>query len=332
MNVHILDDWFDTLRGLPSFARLEGHAVTVHNDHVEKVDTLADRLAGAEALVLFRERTPITAALLDRLPMLRLISQRSVYPHVDVDACTRNGVVLCSNMHADTPSFAAAELTFALILASARQLPAQIASAKAGRWQAGVGKTLRGRTLGLYGYGRIAKAVAGYARAFGMRIVWWASDEGRARARADGEPVAASREAFFAEPDFVSVHVRLKPATRGIVTARDLLTMRADATFVNTSRAGLVEPGALEAALAAGRPGTIALDVFDREPMTDPNDPIVGHPNVIATPHIGYVTEDELDLQFADIYDQIVAYAAGAPIHVINPAAFDHPRQRDQQA
>ena len=322
MRVHILDDWFDTLRGLPSFARLAGHEVTVWNDHEEDPATLATRLAGAEALVLFRERTPVTAALLERLPKLRLISQRSVYPHVDVEACTRHGVVLSSNMHAGTPSWAAAELTFALILAAARQLPAQVASLKAGRWQAGVGRTLRGRTLGLYGHGRIGRAVAGYARAFGMEVVWWASEEGRARAAAEGERVAASRRAFFAEPDLVSLHLRLKPATRGIVTAEDLESMREDAIFVNTSRAGLIAPGALEAALAAGRPGTVALDVFETEPMTDPSDAIASHPNVIATPHIGYVTEDELDLQFADIYDQVNAFAAGAPIHVVNPEAL----------
>ena len=329
MRVHILDDWFDTLRALPSFERLAGHDVVVHNDHLSSAEILAERLADAEALVLFRERTAVTADLLDRLPSLRLISQRSVYPHVDVEACTSNGVLLCSNMHADTPSVAAAELTFALILASARQLPAQVASAKAGLWQAGVGKTLRGRTLGLYGYGRIARAVAGYARAFGMEVVWWASDDGRARAAADGQRVAESREAFFGRSDVVSLHVRLKPATRGIVTADDLLAMRSGSTFVNTSRAALVAEGALETALAAGRPGTIALDVFGTEPLTDPDDPVLRHPNVIATPHIGFVTEDELDLQFADIYDQIVAYAAGSPTNVINAEALGHPRQKD---
>ena len=179
VKVHILDDWFDTLRTLPSFERLSGHQVTVWNDHVEDTDLLAERLADAEALVLFRERTPIPGGLLDRLPRLELISQRSVYPHVDLPGCTRNGVLLCSNMHGDAPSIAAAELTFALILAAARQLPKQIASLKAGRWQAGVGQTLSGRTLGLYGYGRIGKAVAGYARAFGMKVVWWGSDSGR---------------------------------------------------------------------------------------------------------------------------------------------------------
>ena len=319
MKVHILDDWFDTLRTLNSFSLLDGHDVTVWNDHVEDVDVLAERLAGAEALVLFRERTPVTAALLERLPNLQLISQRSVYPHVDVPACTANGVLLCSNMHSDTPSIAASELTFALILASARQIPQQMASLRAGNWQMAPGKTLAGRRLGLYGYGRIAKQVAGYARAFGMEVVWWGSESGRARAEADGQSVAASRKAFFEESDFVSLHVRLKPATRGIVTAADLLAMKPSATFVNTSRSGLVEKGALEAALSVGRPGRLALDVFDVEPLTDTSDPVIQHPNVIATPHIGYVTEDELDLQFTDIYEQINAYADGAPIHMINP-------------
>ncbi|MEM9197060.1 MAG: D-2-hydroxyacid dehydrogenase family protein [Pseudomonadota bacterium] len=319
MKVHILDDWFDTLRGLPSFARLEGHDVTIWTDHVEDVDILADRLAPAEALVLFRERTPITEALLARLPKLRLISQRSVYPHVDVPACTEHGVLLSSNMHSDTASIAASELTFALILASARQIPQQMASLQAGRWQMGVGQTLAGRRLGLYGYGRIARQVAIYAAAFGMQIWWWASEDGRARAAAAGETVAPDRRVFFAQSDFVSLHVRLKPETRGIVTEADLLAMRPSASFLNTSRAGLVAPGALDAALAQGRPGRIALDVFETEPLTEVAHPLVTHPAVIATPHIGYVTEDELDLQFADIYDQILAYAAGRPIHMINP-------------
>ena len=322
MKVHILDDWFDTLRTLPSFAKLAGHEVTVWTDHTKDVDELARRLAGAEALVLFRERTPVTAALVERLPNLRLVSQRSVYPHVDVPALTRAGVLLSSNMHSDTPSVAAAELTFALILAAARNLPAQVASLKAGAWQLAPGQTLAGRTLGLYGYGRIARQVAQYADAFGMRVVWWASEAGRDRARADGARVAESRHAFFAESDFVSVHVRMKPETKGIITTADLLAMKPTAGFVNTSRAALVEKGALLAALQAGRPGRIALDVYDTEPLTDPADPVASHPNVIGTPHIGFVTEDELDTQFADIYDQINAYAAGAPIHMINPEVW----------
>lgn len=319
MKVHILDDWFDTLRTLPSFAKLDGHEVTVWTDHTDDVDVLADRLADADVVVLFRERTAIQKPLLDRLPNLRLISQRGVYPHVDVPGCTANGVLLCSNTAGGKPSPAAAELTFALILASARQLPQQMASMQAGNWQLAPGQTLAGRRLGLWGYGRLGKQVGHYAEAFGMEVVWWGSEEGRARAAADGKTIADSREAFFADCDFVSVHVRLVPATRGMITAEDLLAMKPTATFVNTSRSGLVEAGALDKVLVKGRPGRLALDVFDEEPHSNPDDPLLKAPNVIVTPHIGYVTEDELDMQFGDIYDQIVAYAAGAPIHMINP-------------
>lgn len=322
MKIHILDDWFDTLRTVPSFDKLNGHDVTVWNDHVEDVDVLADRLQDAEALVLFRERTPVHADLLAHLPTLKLISQRSVYPHVDVEACTANDVLLCSNMHAGTPSTAASEHTFALILASVRALPQQMASMQAGHWQLAPGQTLAGRRIGLYGYGRIGKQVAGYARAFGMEVVWWGSEEGRARALADGETVADSREVFFADSDVVSVHVRLKPTTRGVITAADLLAMKPTASFINTSRSGLVAPGALAQVLAKGCPGRLALDVFDTEPHVDTSDPLLTHPNVIVTPHIGYVTEDELNLQFSDIYDQINAYASGAPIHMINDSVW----------
>ena len=321
MKVHILDDWFDTLRGLPCFARLAGHDVTVWTDHEPDVDRLAERLAEAEALVLFRERTPVTRALVERLPRLRLVSQRSVYPHVDVAALTDHGVVLCSNMHSGTPSYAAAELTLALILASFRQIPEQVTAIRAGRWQAGVGRSLRGRRLGLYGYGRIARAVQGYAEALGLEVQWWASETGRDRARADGAPLAESREAFFATSDIVSLHVRLKPETRGIVTAGDLAAMAPRSLFVNTSRAGLVQPGALEAEIARGRIFA-AVDVYETEPLTDPAHPLLTHPNVLPTPHIGYVTEDEFELQFADIFDQVVAFAEGQPINVINPEAL----------
>ena len=318
MKVAILDDWHDTLRHLPCYAKLDGHDVTVWTDHVEDEDVLASRLADTEALVLIRERTRITGALLDRLPALRLISQRSVYPHVDVSGCTRNGVLLCSNMHSDTPSYAAAELTWALVLAAARQIPAQVASLKAGRWIAGVGNTLRGKTLGIYGWGRIGEVVAGYGRAFGMDVLVWAREDSRLRAARDGWPVARSKEAFFAESDVLSLHMRLVPATRGLVTAADLALMKPTAVLVNTSRAGLVAPGALVAALRAGRPGMAAVDVFETEPLLDTADPLVSLPNVVATPHIGYVTMEEFDLQFADVFDQINAFAAGAPIHVIN--------------
>lgn len=323
MKLAILDDWFNTLRGLPCFQKLDGIDTTVFTDHLTDTAELAQRLIPFDGVVLFRERTAITAELLDQLPNLKLISQRSVYPHVDVEACTRNGVLLCSNMHAGTPSFAAAEHTWALILAAMRQLPQQMASLRAGNWQMGVGKTLQGRTLGLMGYGRIAKTVETYAQAFGMNVVWWASDEGRARAQADGKTVAASRQAFFAEPDVISAHVRLKHATKGSITREDLGQMRNDALFVNTSRAGLIESGALLDALNAGRPGMAAIDVFDEEPIKWADDPLATHPNLIGTPHIGFVTEDEFELQFSDIFDQVVAFTQGTPIHMINPSVLD---------
>ncbi|MET1416865.1 D-2-hydroxyacid dehydrogenase family protein [Roseibium sp. HPY-6] len=321
MKVHILDDWFDTLRTLPCFAKLEQHDVTVWTDHVEDPAVLASRLTAAEAVVLFRERTKITAELLERLPGLKLISQRSVYPHIDVDACTKNGVLLCSNMHAGTPSYAAAELTLTLMLASFRQIPEQVAAIRRGDWQMGVGRTLRGRTLGLYGYGRIAKAVAGYAEAIGMKVQWWSSEAGRERAKADGVRLAASREAFFATSDIVSLHVRLKPDTRGIITAADLAAMQPRALLVNTSRSGLVAPGVLESEIDRGRIFA-AVDVYDTEPLTDTGHPLLTHPNVLPTPHVGYVTEDEFDLQFSDIFDQVNAFAAGDPIHMINPEVW----------
>jgi D-3-phosphoglycerate dehydrogenase len=317
-----LDDYFDTLHTLPCFAKLAPFDVTIWNDHVEDVAVLAERLIDSDVLVLIRERTKITAPLLARLPRLRLISQRSVYPHIDLGACTERGVIVSSNQHADTPSYAAAELTWALVLAAARQIPEQVAALKRGTWQTGVGATLRGKTLGIYGYGRIGAVVAGYGRAFGMHVWVWAREAACAQAREAGYDVASSKEAFFADSDVVSLHMRLVDATRGIVSAADLARMKPTALLVNTSRAGLIAPGALVEALRAGRPGMAAVDVYEKEPLTDAGHPLLGMPNVVCTPHIGYVTRDEYDLQFSDIFDQILAYAAGTPIHVVNPASL----------
>jgi D-3-phosphoglycerate dehydrogenase / 2-oxoglutarate reductase len=322
MKITILDDYFDTVRTLACFKKLAGHEVTVWNDHVQDTDALAGRLKDTECLVLIRERTKIQAPLLERLPKLKLISQRSVYPHIDIDACTRLGVVVSSGQHAGTPSYATAELTWALILAAARQLPQQMAALKAGKWQIGVGTTIRGKTLGIYGYGRIGAAVAGYGKAFGMNVLIWAREESLARARADGWTTARSKAEFFASCDVVSLHMRLVPATRHIVTAADLARMKPTAILVNTSRAPLIEQGALAAALRAGRPGYAAVDVFEDEPMRDPAFPLLQFEQVVATPHIGYVTREEYELQFTDIFDQILAYAAGKPIHVVNPAVL----------
>jgi D-3-phosphoglycerate dehydrogenase len=326
MKITILDDYHDTVRSLACFRKLDGHDVTVWHDHTQDIDVLAARLADTEALVLIRERTQIRADLLARLPKLKLISQRSVYPHIDIDACTHQGVIVSSNQHAGTPSYATAELTWGLILSAFRQIPEQMASLKSGNWQTGVGSTLRNKTLGIFGYGRIGAAVAGYGRAFGMNVVVWARPNSLVRAKAEGHLVAPSKMAFFERCDVLSLHMRLVDATRGIVTADDLKWMKPTALIVNTSRAPLIEPGALVEALRAGRPGMAAVDVYEDEPMRDTRHPLLNMPNVICTPHLGYVTREEYELQFTDIFDQITAYAAGNPINVVNasvlPSAF----------
>ena len=326
MHVTILDDYVDTLRTLDCFARLADHDVTVWTDHVDDEDVLARRLAGTEALVLIRERTPIRTRLLERLPHLRLISQRSTWPHLDIDTCTRLGIVVSSDLHAGSPSYATAELTWALVLAAARQIPAQQASLQAGRWQTAVGRTLRDKQLGILGYGRLGQVVAGYGRAFGMDVVVWSRPESRQRAAADGYGVASSQAELFETSDVVSLHLRLVEATRGIVGGADLARMKPDAVLVNTSRAGLVEPGALVAALQAGRPGGAAVDVYETEPLVDPHDPLLGLDNVVCTPHLGYVTREEWELQFSSVFDQINDYAAGSPTNVANPEVLGRAR------
>jgi D-3-phosphoglycerate dehydrogenase len=319
VKITILDDYLDTLRGLRSFEKLAAHDVEVFNDHTQDLDELARRLHDTEALVLIRERTTIGEALLERLPRLRLISQRGGYPHIDVDACTRLGIIVSSDQGSGAPSYATAELTWALVLASARQLPQQVAALKAGTWQIGVGDTLRGKTLGIFGYGRIGRAVAQYGVAFGMPVLVWARASSRAAAREDGLDVASDKRELFAESDVLTLHMRLVAATRNIVTPADLAIMKPTATLINTSRAGLIEPGALVDALRAGRPGRAAVDVYEREPLRDPDDPLLSIDNAICTPHIGYVTRDDYEIQFSAILDQIVAYGHGTPTNVVNP-------------
>jgi D-3-phosphoglycerate dehydrogenase len=319
MKISILDDYHDTVCTLACFSKLAGHEVKIWNDHVQDVDTLAGRLKDTEVLVLIRERTQIRAPLLERLGRLKLISQRSVYPHIDIDACTRRGVVVSSSQHAGTPSYAAAELSWGLVLAAMRQIPQQMNALKSGKWQIGVGNSLRGKSLGIFGYGRIGAVVAGYGKAFGMNVLVWAREASLARARAEGYVAARSKAAFFEQCDVISLHMRLVDATRGIVSATDLARMKPTALIVNTSRAPLIEPEALVNALKAGRPGMAAVDVYEVEPVLDPRNSLLMLDNVVATPHIGYVTRDEYEIQFADIFDQIVAYASGAPINVVNP-------------
>jgi D-3-phosphoglycerate dehydrogenase len=326
MKISILDDYHDTLRTLQCFDKLAGRDVEIWNDHVQDVDALATRLRDTEVLVLIRERTKIQAPLLERLPNLRIISQRSVYPHIDIDACTRLGVIVSSSQHAGTPSYPTAELTWGLMIAAIRQIPQQMSALKAGQWQIGVGSTLRDKTLGIYGYGRIGSVVAGYGRAFGMNVLVWARAATLARAKADGYPAAGSKAEFFEQCDVISLHMRLVAATRHIVTAADLARMKPTALLVNTSRAPLIEPGALVSALRAGRPGMAAIDVYEDEPIRDTGHPLLNMANVVCTPHLGYVSRDEYEIQFTDIFDQITAYANGAPINVVNPEVLQRAR------
>ncbi|HYC46691.1 MAG TPA: D-2-hydroxyacid dehydrogenase family protein [Burkholderiales bacterium] len=321
MNITVLDDYQNVVRTLNAFKKVQGHDVTIWNDHTKDVDVLAERLKDTEALVLIRERTPIRAPLIERLPKLKIVSQRSVYPHIDVDALTKHGIVLCSDMHPGKPSFATAELTWGLVIAAMRHIPQEVAALRAGRWQSTVGTALRGRTLGIYSYGRIGSAVAGYGRAFGMNVIVLGREKSVEKARADGFAVAATREAFFEQCDVISLHLRMLRETRGIVTAEDLARMKPTALIVNTSRAGLIAPGVLEAALKKGRPGMAAVDVYEEEPVLGAKHPLLHMENVVATPHIGYVERDGYEAQFSSSFDQIVAYAAGKPINVINPEA-----------
>jgi D-3-phosphoglycerate dehydrogenase len=265
--------------------------------------------------------------LLDRLDKLRIISQVSVYPHIDVDACTRRGVIISSDPMPGRPSFATTELAWGLILCAMRRIPQEVAALKAGKWQAGsIGLGLHGKTLGVYGYGKTGGVVAGYGRAFGMHVMIWGRDTTIAKARADGFYAAPSKQAFFEESDVLSLHVRLLDSTRGLVTAGDLAHMKPTALLVNTSRAGLIEPGALEAALRAGRPGMGAVDVYEQEPVVGGRHPLLAMDNVVCTPHLGYVERNGLDAFFNMIFDQILAYADGQPINVANPEALHKTR------
>jgi D-3-phosphoglycerate dehydrogenase len=327
MNITVLDDYQNMVRKLDAYKLVANHNVTIWNDHTKDNDVLAERLKDTEALVLIRERTPIRAPLIARLPKLKLISQRSVYPHIDVPALTEHGILLCSDMHPGRPSYATAELTWGLVLAAMRKIPQEVAALKAGRWQSTMGQGLRGKTLGIFGYGRIGAVVAGYGKAFGMKVLVWGREGTIERAKADGYSAARSKEAFFEECDVISLHLRLIDATRGIVTAADLARMKPTALIVNTSRAPLIESGALAAALKAGRPGMAAVDVYESEPVLGAAHPLIAMDNAVCTPHIGYVEQAGYESQFTSSFGQIVAYAEGKPINVVNPQALQNARQ-----
>jgi D-3-phosphoglycerate dehydrogenase len=304
MKIVIPDDYQDVVRHLDAFAKLAGHDVTIFNDTVSDIDALSERFQDAAGLVLIRERTQITDALLARLPNLKLIAQTGRgTSHIDMEACARRGIVVTTG--SGSP-IAPAELTWALVLSAMRHIPDEVQGLRAGRWQsAPLGRVLRGRTLGIYGYGKIGALVAGYGRAFGMRVVVFGREGSAARATNDGFAVAATRDEFFATADVLSLHLKLSPETRGIVTRDDLAQMKRDALLVNTARAELIEPGALLDALKEGRPGFAAIDVFEHEPAI--HDPLVQLPNVIATPHLGYVEKDSYELYFGEAFDSIVS-------------------------
>ena len=327
MNITVLDDYQNAVRNLDAYQLIASHNVTIWNDHTKDTDVLAARLQDTEALVLIRERTPIRAPLIARLPRLKIISQRSVYPHIDVPALTERGIVLCSDMHPGKPSYATAELTLGLVLAAMRKIPQEVAALKAGRWQSTMGLGLRGKTLGIYGYGRIGAVVAGYGKAFGMKVLVWGREGTIERARADGYSASRNKEMFFEECDVISLHMRLVDATRGIVTAADLARMKPAALIVNTSRAPLIESGALEAALRLGRPGMAAVDVFESEPVLGAAHPLLALDNAVCTPHIGYVEKSGYEGQFTSSFGQIIAYLEGKPINVVNPDALPHARK-----
>jgi len=320
LNIVIPDDYQDCVRQLDCFRLLAPHRVTVYHDTVKTLPELVERLRPAHAVVLTRERTAITAALLDQLPNLRLISQTGkIAAHIDLAACTAKGVAVAEG---SGKGAATAELTWALLLASRRHLVAEVNRLKAGQWQHTVGQQLQGQRLGVWSYGRIGQQVAAYGRAFGMQVWVWGRESSTAQARADGYEVAPDRESFFEQSDVVSLHVRLNADTRGLVTARDLSRMKPSALLVNTSRAELVAPGALAEALQAGRPGFAAVDVYEEEPVLGANHPLLGLPNALCTPHLGYVERDNFERYFGTAFDNINRYAAGDPVNVVNPEAL----------
>ena len=318
MRVVVMEDYQRAVERLDCFASLAGHDVVVQSERAESAEARAAQIGDAEAVVLIRERTPVDEELLALLPHLRLICQTGRgMPHVDVDACTRRGIAICAG---GGSAHAPAELTLALMLASTRQLVDDAVALGRGSWQTTIGRELHGRVLGIIGYGSIGALVAGYGRALGMHVLGWGRERSLERAAADGHEPEPDLDALCARSDVVSIHLKLSAETRGLVTAGRLGLMKPDALLVNTARAGLIEPGALLAALEAGRPGCAALDVFDDEPALA--DPLVRHPRVLATPHLGYVTWETYESYFGRAFAQIEAFAAGEPVDVVNPEAL----------
>lgn len=322
MRIAILDDYQDAARKLACFSKLKGHDFVSFTDHVRDPAELGRRLDGVEALVLIQQRCRMPREVIEALGTVKLISQTGRRTaHIDLDACTGKGIAVCAGGVGN--SITTAEFTWGLLLAAVRNIPLEVEALKAGRWQSTLGTQLHGRTLGVYAYGKIGSLVAGYGRAFGMKVVCWGREGSTARARQNGFEIAASREAFFESCDFITLHLPLNRQTRGIVTAADLARMQPHAILVNTSRSGLVGDQVLANALAKGRPGRAAVDVYDDEPVLDANHPLLRLSNCLCTPHLGYVEQDTYESYLGSAFDHIVAYAAGKPINVVNPAALE---------
>lgn len=318
LRISIIDDYQDVVRTLDCFPKLHGHDVTIWNDIVTDINVLAQRLIDADVIVPIRERTKFDDRLLSRLPNLKLISQNGHIPHIDLNACTGRGVLVCSALK-PRPSYPTVELTWGLIIAAMRHVPFEIAALRAGRWQSTIGFGLRGRTLGIYGYGKLGSMVAQIGLAFGVQLLTFGRKGSLERAKADGVPVAESKEDLFRQSDVLSLHLRLNAETTGLIGGEDLALMKPTALLVNTSRAELIRPGALVEALKRGRPGMAAIDVFENEPLTNPDDPLLRLPNALCTPHLGYVERDNYEFAYGNAFDQIAAFAQGDPINIHNP-------------
>ncbi len=318
MKIAIIDDYQDAFRRVKAAQQLAGHELLVYTDTEKDPAKLAARLKDAEVLVLTQQRSKMPRAVIEKLPKLRLISQTGRNAnHIDSAACTEQGIVISAGGGGNpNPT---AELTWGLILAALRRIPQEVQRLKSGQWQNSVGTGLFGKTLGIYAYGRIGSQVAQVGKAFGMRVVCWGREGSTAKARAAGFDVAASREAFFAESDVISLHLPLNDGTRGIVTADDLARMKPTALIVNTSRAPIIARDALVGALIAGRPGRAAIDVYEDEPVLNAGHPLIGMDNVVCTPHLGYVEEATYESYYGTAVEQIVAYIGGKPINVANP-------------
>lgn len=321
MKIVVIDDYQDAFKTLKCFSKLSGHEVVVYTDPETNIDRIAERLKGADVVVLTQQRTFFPRALIEKLTTVKLIGQTGrAATHIDLKACTEKGIVVSAG-GAGNPS-ATAELTWGLILSAFRHLPYEVNRLKQGYWQSTLGTGVAGKTLGIYAYGKIGSIVAAVGRAFGARVVCWGREGSTGRARAAGFEVAKSREEFFAEADILSLHLPLNQDTRGIVTREDLARMKPTALLVNASRSGLIAKGALEEALKAGRPGRAAVDVYDQEPVLGAADPLVRMDNVTCTPHLGYVTRESYEEYYGVVVDDILAFAAGKPSHVLNPEAL----------